>query len=906
MARPSRNTTSAKASSTTPLMAQYAAVKAQHPDAILLFRMGDFYETFGEDAIKTANTLGITLTNRNNGGSDIELAGFPHHALEMYLPRLVRAGYRVAICEQMEKPIPGKVVRRSVTEIVTPGVTLSDALLENRQNNYLAVVAFGKNEHYGLAFLDISTGEFFACEGNTNVVDKLLQSFRPAEVVLPKSRQKEFAAYFGDRFYTYTLEDWIFTTSFGREKLLLHFQSASLKGFGIEELELAQAAAGAALHYLAATENTRLAHIRQISRLQTDAFVWLDRFTIRNLELVQPNHESGVSLLQVLDHTITPMGARLLKKWVLLPLTNLQQIRERHDAVEFLLQHRSLARQLEGHLRPIGDIERLVAKASVGKINPRELLQLRRALIALDAVKRLLQPTGAPAEDLATEDTTVQQALASPLGAGLRRLGEALNPCASLRERIGATIHPEAPVDVRKGGTIADGAHPELDELRHIVHDIRELLLGIQQREAERTGIPSLRVGFNSVFGYYLEVTSKWADRAPADWVRKQTTANSERYITPELKELETKILGAEERILELEEHIYRGLIHESADYIGPIQQNAQVIARLDCLLSFAAVAEKYNYTRPELDDSLAIDIKAGRHPVIETQLPLGEAYVPNDVFLDSNSMQILLITGPNMAGKSALLRQTALIVLLAQMGSFVPAQSARIGLVDKVFTRVGASDNISSGESTFMVEMNETALIMNNISDRSLILLDEIGRGTSTYDGISIAWSIAEYLHDNGRARPKTLFATHYHELNELAERHERIHNFHISTREVGHKVIFLRKLAPGGTNHSFGIHVARMAGMPAEIIERSQEILRTLEADGSRLSAETPSLPKPEAVKERVRQVQPRLQLQIFDADEYTRKIREELLALDLNTMTPIDALWKLNELRKIAEKK
>lgn len=887
-------------------MAQYAAVKAQHPDAILLFRMGDFYETFGEDAIKTANTLGITLTNRNNGGSDIELAGFPHHALEMYLPRLVRAGYRVAICEQMEKPIPGKVVRRSVTEIVTPGVTLSDALLENRQNNYLAVVAFGKNEHYGLAFLDISTGEFFACEGNTNVVDKLLQSFRPAEVVLPKSRQKEFAAYFGDRFYTYTLEDWIFTTSFGREKLLLHFQSASLKGFGIEELELAQAAAGAALHYLAATENTRLAHIRQISRLQTDAFVWLDRFTIRNLELVQPNHESGVSLLQVLDHTITPMGARLLKKWVLLPLTNLQQIRERHDAVEFLLQHRSLARQLEGHLRPIGDIERLVAKASVGKINPRELLQLRRALIALDAVKRLLQPTGAPAEDLATEDTTVQQALASPLGAGLRRLGEALNPCASLRERIGATIHPEAPVDVRKGGTIADGAHPELDELRHIVHDIRELLLGIQQREAERTGIPSLRVGFNSVFGYYLEVTSKWADRAPADWVRKQTTANSERYITPELKELETKILGAEERILELEEHIYRGLIHESADYIGPIQQNAQVIARLDCLLSFAAVAEKYNYTRPELDDSLAIDIKAGRHPVIETQLPLGEAYVPNDVFLDSNSMQILLITGPNMAGKSALLRQTALIVLLAQMGSFVPAQSARIGLVDKVFTRVGASDNISSGESTFMVEMNETALIMNNISDRSLILLDEIGRGTSTYDGISIAWSIAEYLHDNGRARPKTLFATHYHELNELAERHERIHNFHISTREVGHKVIFLRKLAPGGTNHSFGIHVARMAGMPAEIIERSQEILRTLEADGSRLSAETPSLPKPEAVKERVRQVQPRLQLQIFDADEYTRKIREELLALDLNTMTPIDALWKLNELRKIAEKK
>ena len=907
MARSSKNATSEKASpTTTPLMAQYAKVKAQHPDAILLFRVGDFYETFGEDAIKTANALGITLTSRNNGGSDVELAGFPYHALEMYLPRLVRAGYRVAICEQMEKPVPGKVVRRSVTEIITPGVTLSDALLENRQNNYLAVLAFGKNEHYGLAFLDISTGEFFTCEGNTSVVDKLLQSFRPAEVVLPKSRLREFTAYFGDKFYTYTLEDWIFTAAFGREKLLLHFQSTTLKGFGIEDLELAQAAAGAALYYLATTENTRLAHIRQISRLQTDAFVWLDRFTIRNLELVQPNHDSGVSLLQVLDHTISPMGARLLKKWVLLPLTNLPKIRERHDTVEVLLQHPSLAQRLEGHLRQIGDLERLTAKASVGKINPRELLQLRRALIALEAIKRLLQPLAAPIEEATAEELAAYQALASPLGAGLRRLGEALHPCASLRDRIEATLHPEAPADIRKGGAIADGAHPQLDELRHVVRNSRELLVGIQQREAERTGIPSLKVGFNSVFGYYLEVTAKWADKAPADWVRKQTTANSERYITPELKALESKILGAEERILELEEQIFRDLISEMAEYIGSIQQNAQLVARLDVLLSFAAVAAKHHYVRPELDDSLIIDIKGGRHPVIETQLPLGESYVPNDVFLDSNSMQILLITGPNMAGKSALLRQTALIVLLAQMGSFVPAQSARIGLLDKVFTRVGASDNISSGESTFMVEMNETALIMNNISDRSLLLLDEIGRGTSTYDGISIAWSIAEYLHDNGRARPKTLFATHYHELNELAERYERIHNFHISTREVGQKVIFLRKLMPGGSNHSFGIHVARMAGMPAEIVERSQEILRTLEADGSRLSAEANLLPKAEAVKERVRQVQPRLQLQIFDADEYTRKIREELLALDLNTMTPIDALWKLNELRKIAEKK
>ncbi len=903
MARPSKNSdTPTKSSTITPLMAQYAAVKAQHPDAILLFRVGDFYETFGEDAIKTANALGITLTSRNNGGSDVELAGFPHHALDMYLPRLVRAGYRVAICEQMEKPVPGKVVRRSVTEVITPGVTLSDALLENRQNNYLAVLAFGKNEHYGLAFLDISTGDFFACEGNSATVDKLLQSLKPAEVLLPKSRLKEFTAYFGDKFYTYTLEDWIFTASFGREKLLQHFQSASLKGFGLEELDLAQAAAGAALHYLATTENTRLAHIRHISRLQTEAFVWLDRFTIRNLEIVQANHESGVSLLQVLDHTVSPMGARLLRRWLLLPLTDLQHIAERHDAVALLVQHSDLAQQLEKQIRQIGDLERLVAKISVGKINPREALQLRRALMALEAVKHLLSPSAAEPER--PEDA----ALRSPLGAGLRRWAEAIHACVSLRERIGAIVHPDAPVDVRKGGAIAEGANPSLDELRHLVRHSRDALIEIQQREAERTGIPSLKIGFNNIFGYYLEVTSKWIDKVPREWDRKQTTANGERYITPELKALESKILGAEERILELEEQIFRELVSEMADYIGPIQQSAQVIARIDCLLSFATAAQKYHYTRPEVADSFVIDIRGGRHPVIESQLPPGETYVPNDIYLDNDTHQILLITGPNMAGKSALLRQTALIVLMAQAGSFVPAQSARIGLVDKIFTRVGASDNISSGESTFMVEMNETALIMNNISDRSLILLDEIGRGTSTYDGISIAWSIAEYLHDNGRVRPKTLFATHYHELNELAERHERIHNFHISTRQVGHKVIFLRKLEPGGSNHSFGIHVARMAGMPAEIVERAQEILRTLEADGSRLGSGSnqPALPTPTDMHRRTRQVQPRLQLQIFDADEYTRKIREELLALDLNTMTPIDALWKLNELRKIAEKK
>lgn len=920
MARPGKNEKSEKTAAATPLMTQYNQVKAKYPDAILLFRVGDFYETFADDAVKTAKALGITLTSRNNGGSDVELAGFPHHAMDMYLPRLVRAGYRVAVCEQMEKPVPGKVVRRSVTEVVTPGVTTDDALLEHNQNNFLATLAYGKNDQFGAAFLDISTGEFFVTEGDHSTIDKLLQSFRPSEIVLPKSRMKEFTAVFGDKFYTFTLEDWIFTYDFGHEKLLQHFQTAGLKGFGVEELELAQAAAGAALHYLAATENNRLAHIRSLSRLQTDKYVWLDRFTIRNLELVVSNHETGTSLLQVLDHTISPMGARLLKKWVLLPLTSLQQIHERQEAVAFFVEHREFAEKLEPHIRHIGDLERLMSKTAVGKINPREVMQLRRALMAIDQVKKMLgpaNPTPAP-EGVGGGVSTIG------VVAGLVRLGEALNPCHTLRERIEAVIAPDPPTDVRKGGAIADGAHPEVDELRHIVRHSRELLLEIQQRETERTGIQSLKIGFNNVFGYYLEVTSKWKDQVPADWIRKQTIANGERYITPELKELEVKILGAEEKILELEERIFRQLVEETGAYIGPIQQNAQIIARLDCLLSFAKVAAQRQYCRPELDESLAIDIRDGRHPVIETQLPVGESYIPNDVYLDSETTQIILITGPNMAGKSALLRQTALIVLMAQMGSFVPASAARIGLTDKVFTRVGASDNISGGESTFMVEMNETALIMNNISDRSLILLDEIGRGTSTYDGISIAWSLAEYLHDNGRARPKTLFATHYHELNELAEQHERIHNYHVSTREVGHRVIFLRKLVPGGSNHSFGIHVARMAGMPADIVERAREILQTLEAAGERLSEDgrretvdgggetvaggekAAAIETPAQMKKKVKNIAPKMQLNIFDVDEYTMKIRDELLALDLNTMTPMDALWKLNELRKIAEKK
>lgn len=896
-------------------MAQYNSVKAKYPDAILLFRVGDFYETFAEDAVKAANALGITLTSRNNGGSDVELAGFPHHAMDMYLPRLVRAGYRVAICEQMEKPVPGKVVRRSVTEVVTPGVTTDDALLEHNQNNFLATLAFGKNDQFGIAFLDISTGEFFATEGNMTTVDKLLQGFKPAEIVLPKSRMKEFGAYFGDKFYTYTLEDWIFTREFGREKLLQHFKTNSLKGFGIEDLDLAQSAAGAAMHYLAATENNQVGHIRGLSRLHTDHYVWLDRFTVRNLELIQSNHETGTSLLQVLDQTVSPMGARLLKKWVLLPLTNLHQIEERHEAVGFFLQNQDFARQLEPHIRHIGDLERLMSKTAMGKISPREVMQLRRALMAVEAIKRMFGPGTTPLERGDAESAV------SPLppkgegpGVGLLRLAEALNPCHTLRERIEAVIAPDPPNDIRKGGAIADGAHPELDDLRHIVRHSRELLVAIQQRETDRTGIQSLKIGFNNVFGYYLEVTSKWKNQVPPDWIRKQTIANGERYITPELKELEGKILGAEEKILELEERIFRELVNETGAYIAPVQHNAQVIARFDCLLSLAKVALKQQYHRPDMDETYSLEIKGGRHPVIETQLPTGEAYIPNDIYLDNESVQIILITGPNMSGKSALLRQTALIVLMAQIGSFVPAETARIGLVDKVFTRVGASDNISGGESTFMVEMNETALIMNNFSDRSLILLDEIGRGTSTYDGISIAWSLAEYLHDNGKARPKTLFATHYHELNELADLHERVHNYHVSTREVGHKVIFLRKLVPGGSNHSFGIHVARMAGMPAEVIERAGEILQTLEADGGRLTdggdtgraqATSPHRPSTE-LKERVKSVQPRMQLQIFDADEYTRKIREELMALDLNTMTPMDALWKLNELRKIAEKK
>lgn len=874
--------TTTDAGKTTPLMEQYYKVKSKYPDAILLFRVGDFYETFGEDAVKTSKVLGIVLTSRNNGGSDVELAGFPFHALDMYLPRLVRGGYRVAICEQLEKPSPQKkIVRRGVTEVVTPGVAMDDKLLDHKTNNYLASLYFGKRDELGLAFLDISTGEFLVCEGDWAYIDKLLQSFNPSEVLFAKDKRKEFEKHFGDKFYTFALEEWVYTPDYAREKLTAHFEVQTLKGFGMEEMEMAQMAAGAVLHYLATTENKNLKHITAISRIQSDRYVWLDRFTIRNLELLFSPHETGVPLIRILDHTTSPMGARLLRKWVVLPLCHQREIDARLDMVEFLLQDDEMSRLIEQNIRQIGDLERLISKVPMGKVNPREVVQLARALSAILPIKT---------------------AFAESSNEQLVKMAEGLNPCPVLRELIEKQVVADPPVNLSKGGIMADGISEELDDLRHVIHHSKDLLQKIQQDEIQRTGINSLKIGFNSVFGYYIEVTNKYKDQTPADWVRKQTLTNGERFITDELKKLEAKILGAEERILELEEQLFQQLVFTIADYIQPIQHNSALIARIDCLLSFAKVAAKNQYSRPVINDSLAIDIKEGRHPVIEQQLPLGENFVPNDVFLDSESQQVLMITGPNMSGKSALLRQTALICLMAQMGSYVPARSADIGLVDKVFTRVGASDNISSGESTFMVEMNETASIMNNISDRSLILLDEIGRGTSTYDGISIAWAIAEYLHNNGFARPKTLFATHYHELNELAEQFDRIKNFNVAVRESGQKVIFLRKLSPGGSQHSFGIHVAKMAGMPRSIVERANHILAQLEQQhiSKEDNGATTQVQKPDT-----RSIQSPLQLSIFETvDPLAGKLKEALLNLDLNTMTPIECMLKLNELRRMME--
>ncbi len=865
-------------------MQQYFKVKSKHPDAILLFRVGDFYETFGEDAVTASQVLGIVQTKRNNGGSDIELAGFPYHSMDLYLPRLVRAGYRVAICEQLEKPSPQKkIVRRGVTEIVTPGVAVDDKLLDHKSNNFLASLYFGKKDQVGVSFLDVSTGEFLVCEGSMTYADKLIQSFKPSEVLFPKDRQKAFLKQFGDKLYTFMLDEWVYTYDYAREKLIEHFEVQNLKGFGVEEMELGQIAAGATLHYLATTENKNLQHINAISRLQPDRYVWLDRFTIRNLELVYSNHETGVPLIDVLDQTVSPMGARLLKKWVVLPLTIPSAIDSRLNIVDHFYKDTELEGTLTQYIQQIGDLERLISKVPLGKINPREIKQVQKALELIRPIKETLQ------------NSNLEQ---------LAKIGEGLNPCTLLRDEIDKRLIDDPPVNLSKGGVMADGFNEELDELRNIVNNSKDLLLGIQQREVENTGISSLKIGFNNVFGYYLEVTNKHKNKVPGEWVRKQTLTNSERYITDELKQLESKILGAEEKILVLEEKLFSELVFTLADYIQPIQHNAALIARIDCLLGFAKVARKHQYCRPEINEGTVIDIKQGRHPVIEQQLSIDEPYVPNDVYLDTETQQVMMITGPNMAGKSALLRQTALIGLMAQMGSFVPAEQASIGLIDKVFTRVGASDNISSGESTFMVEMNETASIMNNISDRSLILLDEIGRGTSTYDGISIAWSIAEFLHNNGTARPKTLFATHYHELNELANKFERIKNFNIATREVGQKVIFLRKLVPGGSQHSFGIHVAKMAGMPRTIVERAAHILTQLEQKS--INNEENGAVEVQAARPDTGKISTEtLQLSIFETvDPTAGKIKEALTDLNINNMTPIECMMKLNELKGLLE--
>ncbi len=862
-------------------MKQYFSIKGKYPDAILLFRVGDFYETFGEDAILASKVLSITLTARNNGGSKIELAGFPHHSMDTYLHKLVRAGYRVAICDQLEKPSKEKkIVKRGVVEIVTPGVTTDQKLLDHKSNNYLASVAFGKKDRMGVSFLDISTGELLVSEGNKAYIDKLLQSFRPNEILYSKADNTTFSDSFGDKFYTFSLEDWVFSYDYAREKLLTHFKVQTLKGFGVEELPLAQIAAGASLYYLASTENNNLQHLNAISRIEQERYVWLDRFTIRNLELVHSNHESGIPLIQVLDKTISPMGARLLKKWVLLPLKSLNAITARLDMVDYFVQHQDLGEEIGKLIQQIGDLERLISRVPLGKIMPREVVQLRKALATVIPTKDLLNAT--------SNDY-------------LKKLGDGIHPCAKLREQIEQWIIEEPPVNLNKGGVIADGVNEELDELRGLIKNSKDHLLNLQKKEAERTGIDNLKIGFNNVFGYYLEVTNKYKNKGliPDEWTRKQTLTNAERYITEDLKVLESKILTAEERMLVLENDLFQQMIAAIGEFIQPIQHNASLIARLDCLLSFSKVAIRQNYCRPEMNEGNIMDIKDGRHPVIEQHLELGESYVPNDVYLDNDSQQILMITGPNMAGKSAVLRQTALIVLMAQMGSFVPAASASIGMVDKVFTRVGASDNISSGESTFMVEMNETASIMNNICQKSLILLDEIGRGTSTYDGISIAWSIAEYLHNNATAQPKTLFATHYHELNELANKFPRIKNYNIATKEIDQKVIFLRKLVAGGSHHSFGIHVAKMAGMPPNIVKRATQILGQLEQKSIVNSKSEGGIPAKKANTKDISTEN--YQLNIFETvDPKAKKLQEALESLDLNAMTPIECMMKLNELK------
>ena len=865
----------------TPLMKQYMKIKSQHPEALLLFRVGDFYETFGEDAVRASEALGIILTHRNNGGNNIELAGFPYHAMDLYLPKLVQAGYRVAICEQLEKPSKEKkIVDRGVIEMITPGVATEDSLLDRTHNNYLASIHFISNDHFGVAFLDLSTGEFVVNEGAHREIEKLLQSFNPSEIIFCRSNKDRFEKYFGESFYTHGLEDWVFTTDYTTEKILHHFEIATLKGFGIDHLYHAQVAAGAILHYLASTKQDGLKHIRTISRIQSDHYVWMDRFTIRNLELLQPTHESGMSLLDILDKTSSPMGARMLKRWIALPLINIKDIRSRHDMVAYALEHPDWSADLKDQIRLIGDLERIITKVSLSKINPREMIQMKRALAALHPIKEWMH------------DSRQE---------GLMRMADQINICDHLRQTLELALQEDAPSLLIKGNVIRKGFNEELDEYRDIIQNSKEILVTLQQEEAIKTGITNLKVGYNNVFGYFLEVTNKYKNQGliPANWVRKQTLSNCERYVTDDLKKLEHKILSAEERIGTLEESLFHELVTTAQEYIGPIQINANAIAQLDCILSLAAIADAYHYCRPEMNDSLAIEIIDGRHPVIERHLPAGETYVANNLFLDCDDQQIYIITGPNMSGKSAFLRQTALICLMAQMGSFIPASAAKLGIIDKLFTRVGASDNISSGESTFMVEMNETASILNNISARSLILMDEIGRGTSTFDGISLAWSIAEYLHHHAQCKPKTLFATHYHELNELAERYDRVHNYHVATQETGNKVIFLRKLMPGGSEHSFGIHVARMAGMPRILLERATEILHELESKNLSFE-ETPVKNKLKELKE-----QTAFQLSIFDqTDVNAMKLKDELGKLNVNQMTPIECMLALVNLKKLID--
>ncbi|MCL1616063.1 DNA mismatch repair protein MutS [Bacteroides sp. ET71] len=863
----------------TPMMKQFLDLKAKHPDAIMLFRCGDFYETYSTDAVVAADILGITLTKRNNGkgGQTIEMAGFPHHALDTYLPKLVRAGKRVAICDQLEDPkLAKKLVKRGITELVTPGVSINDNVLNYKENNFLAAVHFGKGDICGVAFLDISTGEFLTSEGKPDYVDKLLNNFAPKEVLFERGKRPMFEGNFGSKFFTYELDDWVFTEATAREKLLKHFEVKNLKGFGVEHLTNGIIASGAILQYLILTQHTQIGHITSLSRIEADKYVRLDKFTVRSLELMDSMNDGGSSLLSVIDRTISPMGARLLKRWLVFPLKEVKPINERLDAVEYFFRHPDFRQLIEEQLHRVGDLERILSKVAVGRVSPREVVALKVALQAIEPIKA---------------------ACLEADNASLNRMGEQLNLCQSVRDRIDHELNNDPPLLVNKGGVIRSGFNAELDELRRIAYSGKDYLLQIQQRESEQTGIPSLKIGYNNVFGYYIEVRNTHKDKVPAEWIRKQTLANAERYITQELKEYEEKILGAEDKILVLEAQLFNDLVQSLVEYIPPMQIDATQLARLDCLLSFAAVAQANRYIRPVIADDDVLEIHQGRHPVIEKQLPIGEAYVANDVRLDTESQQIIIITGPNMAGKSALLRQTALITLLAQIGSFVPAESAHIGLVDKIFTRVGASDNISVGESTFMVEMNEAANILNNLSPRSLVLFDELGRGTSTYDGISIAWAIVEYIHEHPRARARTLFATHYHELNEMEKSFCRIKNYNVAVREVDNKVIFLRKLERGGSEHSFGIHVAKMAGMPKSIVRRADEILKQLEQENRQtgtVSGKTITEGASSAGG---------MQLSFFQLeDPVLCQIRDEILNLDVNNLTPLEALNKLNDIKRI----